>query len=440
MVWKNFSFNAGLIMSRDTLYGQGLQDDSSTLTGYMLSPGTKYTMYKIPFSKQLQPRLGATWAYNGRDNIYASYARYNPSVNSLPRAASWDRSIQNAFVDVYFDQNGTSYGYKFVESSSGKLFVEDLTPRTTDEFLVGTSRQFKAGAVRARRTSATGTARTSGRTRTTTPGWRSPRLTSINGDVHPEDALHRGPLGPPGADRQRVDLRHHRAGRGVHEVLRGHAGSGMADAARPTRAPPTRTTTTGATSTRTTRRAATTPTSSSGRRTSATAPAANSGTSRTARCAATARTCSSCSAITSSVGTPASAPTSSPSPGSRGRSGATSRTSRSRPARPTRTDTPNRPGRGGRRRIRNSTSITLRTCRSRRGTRAKSRSTSTTSSTARRVQLRPGGAQFDLRRSPVVLRAEAPADGVAAAVLKFGPHRRTRGRRWRRARRSPAGP
>jgi hypothetical protein len=145
IVWKNLSFNVGALMSRDTLYGQGLKDDPSTLTGYTLSPGTKYTMYKIPFSKQIQPRLGATWAYNGRDNIYASFARYNPSVNSLPRAASWDRSIQNAFVDVYFDQNGTAYGYKFVESSSGKLFVQDLTPRTTDEFLVGTSKQIKTG-------------------------------------------------------------------------------------------------------------------------------------------------------------------------------------------------------------------------------------------------------------------------------------------------------
>jgi hypothetical protein len=145
IVWKNFSFNAGLLMSHDTLYGQGLADDSSTLSGYVKAPGTKYTMYKVPFSKQLQPRLGATWAYNGKDNIYASYARYNPSVNSLPRAASWDRSIQNAFVDVYFDQTGTSYGYKFVESSAGKLFVPDLTPRTTDEFLVGTSKQFKPG-------------------------------------------------------------------------------------------------------------------------------------------------------------------------------------------------------------------------------------------------------------------------------------------------------
>jgi hypothetical protein len=145
IVWKDFSFNVGALFSRDTLYGQGLKNDSSTLTGYTLAPGTKYTMYKIPFSKMVQPRLGVTWAYNGRDNIYASFARYNPSVNSLPRAASWDRSIQNAFVDVYFDQTGTSYGFKFVESSSGKLFVQGLTPRTTDEFLVGTSKQFKTG-------------------------------------------------------------------------------------------------------------------------------------------------------------------------------------------------------------------------------------------------------------------------------------------------------
>jgi hypothetical protein len=145
ITWKNLSLNLGALVSRDTLYGQGLKDDSSTLTGYVLSPGSKYTMYKIPFSKMIQPRFGATWAYNGQDTIYASYARYNPAVNSLPRAASWDRSIQNAFVDVYFDQTGTEYGYKFVESSSGKLFVQDLTPRRTDEFLLGTAQQFNSG-------------------------------------------------------------------------------------------------------------------------------------------------------------------------------------------------------------------------------------------------------------------------------------------------------
>ena len=46
-------------------------------------------MYDLPFSKMIQPRLAATWAYNGSDTIYGSYARYNPSASSLPRAASW---------------------------------------------------------------------------------------------------------------------------------------------------------------------------------------------------------------------------------------------------------------------------------------------------------------------------------------------------------------
>jgi hypothetical protein len=145
IVWKNLSANIGVLMSRDKLFGQGLRNDSSALSGFAGAPGTKYSMYTIPFSKTIQPRLGATWAYNGRDNVYASYARYNPSVNSLPRAASWDRAIQNAYVDVYFDETGTAYGYKFVESSSGKLFVPNLKPRTTDEFLVGTSKQFGHG-------------------------------------------------------------------------------------------------------------------------------------------------------------------------------------------------------------------------------------------------------------------------------------------------------
>lgn len=142
IIWNNFSFNIGALFSRDALYGQGLKDDSSTLSGYVKEVGSKYTMYTIPFSKMIQPRFGMTWAYNGRDNVYASFARYNPSVNSLPRAASWDRAIQNASVDVFFDQNGVAYGHRFVESSSGKLFADDLTPRTTDEFLVGTSKQF----------------------------------------------------------------------------------------------------------------------------------------------------------------------------------------------------------------------------------------------------------------------------------------------------------
>jgi hypothetical protein len=140
--WKDVTLNLGVLISNDTLYGQGLREDSSTLSGYVAAPGNKYEMYDIPFSKMIQPRLGATWAYNGSDTIYGGYARYNPAASSLPRAASWDRNILGAFIDAHFDANGVLFAAVPVASSSGKLFVPDLTPRTIDEFLIGTARQF----------------------------------------------------------------------------------------------------------------------------------------------------------------------------------------------------------------------------------------------------------------------------------------------------------
>ena len=140
--WNDWTFNAGVLVSNDTLYGQGLRNDDSTLSGFTLAPGNKYEMYDIPFSKMVQPRLGATWAYNGNDTVYAGYARYNPAASSLPRAASWDRNNFGLLVDVYFDPSGVLYAAVPRGSSSGKLFQDDLTPRTIDEVLLGTARQF----------------------------------------------------------------------------------------------------------------------------------------------------------------------------------------------------------------------------------------------------------------------------------------------------------
>src|SRR5690606_26524702 len=60
---------------------------------------------------------------------------------SLPRAASWDRNLIGTFIDAHFDASGALFAAVPVGSSSGKLFVEDMTPRTIDEFLVGTARQ-----------------------------------------------------------------------------------------------------------------------------------------------------------------------------------------------------------------------------------------------------------------------------------------------------------
>ncbi len=47
-----------LIASNDTLYGQGLREDSSTISGYVLAPGNKYKMHEIPFSKLVAAAAG----------------------------------------------------------------------------------------------------------------------------------------------------------------------------------------------------------------------------------------------------------------------------------------------------------------------------------------------------------------------------------------------
>jgi hypothetical protein len=140
--YKNWSVNVGLLVSHDTLYGQGLKDGQQTASGYTQSTGTTYKMYDIPASKMLQPRIGATWAYNGNDTVYASYAKYNPAASSLPRAASWARNLA-VTINAFFDQNGVLYAVAPNAASTGKLFVPNMTPRTTQEFLVGTSRQLK---------------------------------------------------------------------------------------------------------------------------------------------------------------------------------------------------------------------------------------------------------------------------------------------------------
>lgn len=138
--WNRFTFNVGLLASNDSLYGQGLRRDASTLSGFVAAPGNKYEMLDVPFSKLLQPRVSGTWAYNGRDTVFASYARYNPAASSLPRAASWDRNLATT-INAHFDANGVLFATTPVASSSGKLFVDDLTPRRIDEFMVGTARQ-----------------------------------------------------------------------------------------------------------------------------------------------------------------------------------------------------------------------------------------------------------------------------------------------------------
>ena len=140
---KNVAVNLGVLVSRDRMYGQGL-GEANTLSGYVASAGNRYLEYTIPFKGTIQPRLGLTWAYNGRDTIYASYARYVPAASSLPRASSWARNLA-ATINAYFDVNGNLQGVAPFASSTGKLYVPDMTPRRTDEILIGTNRQFSHG-------------------------------------------------------------------------------------------------------------------------------------------------------------------------------------------------------------------------------------------------------------------------------------------------------
>jgi hypothetical protein len=143
--WKNWTWNAGLLAARDTLYGQGLTNAPGTLSGYVLSTGTtskarQYKMYEVGFRKMIQPRVSATYAYNGKDTVFASFARFNPAASSLPRAASWDRNLA-VTIQAYFDASGNLFATDPLASSSGKLFVPDLTPVTHNEWLIGTARQ-----------------------------------------------------------------------------------------------------------------------------------------------------------------------------------------------------------------------------------------------------------------------------------------------------------
>jgi hypothetical protein len=136
----NWTFNVGVLLSNDELYGQGLRENSANVSGFELSPGSRYKMYELDFEDQIQPRLGAVWAYNGADTVFANYARYNPAASSLPRAASWARNLR-ASIDAFFDVDGNLLGSQSVAASSGKFFQDDLDARSIDEYLLGTARQ-----------------------------------------------------------------------------------------------------------------------------------------------------------------------------------------------------------------------------------------------------------------------------------------------------------
>ena len=293
---SNWTFNVGVLLSNDTLYGQGLQRGSSTLSGYVARPaaGSQYKMYEIPFSKMIQPRLGATWAYNGRDTIYASYARYNPAASSLPRAASWDRNLATTHQRPLRRQRRAVRHRRRSRPRPASCSSTDMTPPTIDEFWSarrGSSTAAGPAALYGRYREGS----TSGRTRTTTRARRvQPAAPAIPRELYIPD-LTRAADADRHAARRYVIAELDGAFTKYYEVtLESEWRSEQGVRARVVHLEPLlRQLRPGQLDDR-----ATTPTSSSARRTSPTAPAGSCGTTATAICAAIAGTCSRSTATT----------------------------------------------------------------------------------------------------------------------------------------------
>lgn len=137
--YQNFIFNIGVLISKDTLYGQGLAPNSENSSGWEIARGNKYKMYSFDWKDMIQPRLGATWKYDGENTLFANYASYNPEASSLARAASWDRNTQ-ASLNVFFDQQGNYITSGAASGSSGKLFADGMRPHRIDEITLGTTK------------------------------------------------------------------------------------------------------------------------------------------------------------------------------------------------------------------------------------------------------------------------------------------------------------
>ena len=134
--WDDFTFDVGFLLSQDEIIGQGLRK-ADTSSGWEEARGESYVMKKVGFSETFQPRITATWDYSPDASAFVSFARYNPGVSSLARAASWDRNTGGSTTRVYFDESGSFLDSETNISSTGKLFAEGLNPRTVQEFILG---------------------------------------------------------------------------------------------------------------------------------------------------------------------------------------------------------------------------------------------------------------------------------------------------------------
>lgn len=141
---SRFTYNLGVLISQDVLYGQGLRRVAGSYSGFELSPGTKYRMRTIPWADMIQPRLSLAWAYHDGGEATLSFARYHPQANSLARAASWDRNARasliggSSYVIAQLDGAYTKYWEAVVElewrGERGYLNASYVRSRYTGNF------------------------------------------------------------------------------------------------------------------------------------------------------------------------------------------------------------------------------------------------------------------------------------------------------------------
>ncbi len=132
----DWTYNFGVLVSNDTLFGQGLRVNANSISGFELAPGERYKMYEVDWKDMIQPRFGVNWDYSDSASVYANFARYTPAASSLARAASWDRNLARE-TRLYYDANGDFIASRPRGSSSGKYFDDGLKPRQIKEYIIG---------------------------------------------------------------------------------------------------------------------------------------------------------------------------------------------------------------------------------------------------------------------------------------------------------------
>ena len=143
----DWTFNIGVLVSNDVLFGQGLRPNASNPSGFELAVGERYEMIEMDWSDMIQPRIGANWDFSDTSSVYVNYARYNPPASSLSRAASWDRRFADRLLDVNFDINGNYISSESANGSGGKLFEAGIKPRGIDEYLLGMTKEVSGDLV-----------------------------------------------------------------------------------------------------------------------------------------------------------------------------------------------------------------------------------------------------------------------------------------------------